>query len=292
MKISVAGMFGNGAKRGVGFLKDFCQAAEEIGYESVSLPEHVVFFPEYDSKYPYTEDGSTNWGTDVGLFDPLFAAQAASSVTTTLRFISGVVILPQRPALLTAREVLSLDHLSGGRFDFGIGSGWSWEEYGALGVPFEKRGKRMDEYIEAMQLAWSEEGLLNYQGEFVQFENAVMNPKPLTPGGPRLIIGGSTPVAMRRAARHDGWYGWWALVDIDEHIAEFEQILNDAGRSRLDDDFDFRIGIPTGFNAFDEVAKRAEHARGLGVDELVIASPVGTTDLEGVLQQYYDAAMG
>jgi len=251
-----------------------------------------VFFPEYDSKYPYTEDGSTNWGTDVGLFDPLFAAQAASAVTTTLRFISGVVILPQRPALLTAREVLSLDHLSGGRFDFGIGSGWSWEEYGALGVPFEKRGKRMDEYIEAMQLAWNEEGLLNYQGEFVQFEKAVMNPKPLTPGGPRLIIGGSTPVAMRRAARHDGWYGWWALVDIDEHIAEFEQIMNDAGRSRLDDDFDFRIGIPTGFNAFDDVAKRAEHARGLGVDELVIASPIGTSDLESVLQQYYDAAMG
>ena len=292
MKISVAGMFGNGTKRGVGYLRDFCQAAESIGYASVSLPEHVVFFPEYDSKYPYSEDGSTNWGSEVGLFDPLFAAQAAAAVTTSLRFISGVVILPQRPALLTAREVLTLDHLSGGRFDFGIGSGWSWEEYGALGVPFERRGKRMDEYIEAMQLAWAPGDLVTYQGEFVQFENAVMNPKPLTPGGPPLIIGGSTPVAMRRAARHDGWYGWWALVDIDEHIAEFEQILNEAGRSALDADFDFRIGIPTGFNAYEEVAEKAAHCRSLGVDEMVVAAPIGSTDFESQLQQYYDAANG
>ena len=292
MKISVAGMFGNGAKRGVDYLRDFAQAAEEIGYASLSLPEHVVFFPSYDSKYPYTEDGSTNWGTDVGLFDPLFAAQAAASVTTTLRFVSGVVILPQRPALLTAREVLSLDHLSGGRFDFGIGSGWSWEEYGALGVPFERRGRRMDEYIEAIQAAWGPDELVSYEGDFVQFENAVMNPKPLTPGGPKLLIGGSTPVAMKRAARHDGWYGWWALVDIDEHLAEFEAIMNAAGRSYRDDDFDFRLGIPTGFNAHEEVAEKAARARELGVDELVIAAPIGTTDVGGQLQAYYDAAVG
>ena len=290
MKISVAGMFGNGAKRGVGYLRDFAQAAEEIGYTSLSLPEHVVFFPSYDSKYPYTEDGSTNWGTDVGLFDPLFAAQAAASVTTTLRFVSGVVILPQRPALLTAREVLSLDHLTDGRFDFGIGSGWSWEEYGALGVPFERRGRRMDEYIEAIQVAWGPGDMVSYSGEFVEFENAVMNPKPLTPGGPKILIGGSTPVAMRRASRHDGWYGWWALVDIEEHIAEYEGIMNEAGRSRLDADVDFRLGIPTGFNAFDEIATKAATARELGVDELTIASPIGTRDFADQLQQYYDAA--
>jgi probable F420-dependent oxidoreductase len=290
MKISVAGMFGNGAKRGVGYLRDFCQAAEAIGYHSVSLPEHVVFFPEYESKYPYSEDGSTNWGADVGLFDPLFATQAASAVTTTLRFISGVVILPQRPALLTAREVLSLDHLCGGRFDFGIGSGWSWEEYGALGVPFDRRGRRMDEYIEAIKAAWGPDERVSYSGEFVEFENAVMNPKPLTPGGPKLIIGGSTPPAMRRAARHDGWYGWWGLFDIDEHITEFEQIMSDAGRSPGDDDFDFILGVPGGFNIYDEVATKAEHARGLGVDNLVIAAPIGTSDYESQLQQYFDAA--
>ncbi len=292
MKISVAGMFGNGPKRGVGYLQDFARAAEDIGYASLSLPEHVVFFADYDSKYPYTEDGSTNWGTEVGLFDPLFAAQAAAAVTTTLRFVSGVVILPQRPALLTAREVLSLDHLTGGRFDFGIGSGWSWEEYGALGVPFEHRGRRMDDYIAAIQAVWGPGDRVTYQGEFVQFENAVMNPKPLTPGGPKLIIGGSTPVAMRRSARHDGWYGWWALVDIEEHVAEFEQILNGAGRSRTDADFDFILGIPSGFNAYDEVADKAARARDLGVDELVIAAPIGTTDYAEVLQRYFDAASG
>ncbi|MFT5531514.1 MAG: putative F420-dependent oxidoreductase [Candidatus Poriferisodalaceae bacterium] len=291
MKISVAGMFGNGEGRGIDHLREFCQAAEAAGYESVSFPEHVVFFPEYESKYPYTDDGSARWSPDTGLFDPLFAAHAGAAATTTLRFVSGVVILPQRPALLTAREILSLDHMTEGRFDFGVGSGWSWEEYGALGVPFERRGKRMDEYLEAIKLAWTEDRA-TYNGEFVQFENAVMNPKPLTPGGPKLIIGGSTAPAMRRAARYDGWFGWWAQVDIDEHIAELDSILAEAGRSSSDADFDFRLGIPAGYKAFDEVVVKAAKARDLGVDELVIAAPIGTSDFAEQLQMYFAAAHG
>ncbi|MGY9073616.1 MAG: TIGR03619 family F420-dependent LLM class oxidoreductase [Acidimicrobiales bacterium] len=291
VKISVAGMFGNGPKRGVEHLREFCQAAEAIGFASVSFPEHVVFFTEYESKYPYSEDGAAGWGPETGLFDPLFATMAGAAVTSTLRFVSGVVILPQRPALLTAREVLSLDHMTGGRFDFGVGTGWSWEEYAALGVPFEKRGRRMDEYLAAITSAWTDD-LGDFSGEFVQFENAVMNPKPVTPGGPAILIGGSTPVAMRRAARHDGWYGWWAYFDIDEHIAELDVILGEHDRSTSDEDFDFRLGIPTGFDAYEEVATKAAKARSLGVDELVIAAPIATRNFEEQLRMYYEAAVG
>ncbi len=128
MDISVAGMFGNSPRRGVGFIRDFAQAAEELGFRSLSVPEHVVFFPSYASSYPYTEDGSTNWGPETGIFDPLFVCTAAAAATSTLRFVTGVLIVPQRPALLTAKEVMTLDHFTEGRFELGVGSGWSWEE--------------------------------------------------------------------------------------------------------------------------------------------------------------------
>ena len=226
MDISIAGFFGNSPRRDLSFVKDFAQTLEDLGFRTLSLPEHVVFFPEYESNYPYTDDGEPNWGPDTGIFDPLFVTQAAADATTTLRFVTGVLILTQRPALLTAKEVLTLDHFTQGRFELGVGSGWSWEEYGALGVDFANRGRRLDEYIEALRVAWTEERA-TYQGEFVSFENAVMNPKPITEGGPPIIIGGDSPAAMRRAARlGDGWYGWWAQPDIAAHLGQLGEILN------------------------------------------------------------------
>ncbi len=289
MDISIAGMFGNSPKRDVGFVRAFAQAAEELGFRALSVPEHVVFFGQYESSYPYSEDGSANWGPDTGIYDPLFVCQVAATVTTRLRFVTGVLILPQRPALLTAKEVLTLDHFSDGRFELGVGSGWSWEEYGALGVPFEQRGKRMDEYIEAIRLAWTEDRA-TYRGEFVQFENAVLNPKPLRPGGPPIIIGGDSKPAMRRAARvGDGWYGWWAQVDLAEHVETFQQIMADHGRSPDDDDFSFKIGLPLAAETPDEVSAKFEQARDLGVGELVLAAPIPASSCESTLLRYAQA---
>ncbi len=289
MDISVAGMFGNTPKRDLGFVKAFAQTVEGLGYRALFAPEHVVFFASYESKYPYTEDGSANWGPETGLYDPLFVFQAAAGVTTTLRFCTGILILPQRPALLTAKEVLSLDHLTSGRFELGVGSGWSWEEYAALGVPFERRGRRMDEYIEAIRAAWTEERA-SYRGEFVQFDDVVLNPKPLTPGGPPIIVGGDSAAAMRRAARlGDGWYGWWALVDIEAHLEALHSILAAHDRSPADDDFSCRLGLPLGADRPDDVAAKVHLARSLGVDELVLAPPLATSTFEAGLATYADA---
>lgn len=292
--ISVAGMFGNSPKRDLGFISDFSQAAEDIGFHALFAPEHVVFFGSYESKYPYTEDGSAAWGPETGIYDPLFVFQVAAGVTTTLRFCTGVLILPQRPALLTAKEVMTLDHLSEGRFELGVGSGWSWEEYGALGVSFEQRGKRMDEYIDAIRLAWTEDRA-SFDGQFVQFEDLVLNPKPRTPGGPPIIIGGDSKPAMRRAARTgDGWYGWWAQIDtqppLEARIESLHEIMEDHGRSADDENFSVKVGLPLGAQTPDEVSALVRTAEALGIDEMVLAPPIRVSEFEIGLTAYADAA--
>ena len=290
MHISIAGFFGNSPRRGLSFARDFAQALEELNFRTLSLPEHVVFFPTYESDYPYTDDGEPNWGPDTGIFDPLFVAQALALTTTKLRFITGVLILTQRPALLTAKEVLTLDHFTDGRFELGVGSGWSWEEYSALGVDFARRGRRLDEYIEALRVAWTDDRA-TYTGEFVHFENAVMNPKPITPGGPPIIIGGDSPAAMKRAAvLGDGWYGWWAQPDIKAHLGQLGETLNAHGRDLSDEDFDFKLGLPLSEINPSEIEAKVELAASLGVDELILAPPIPTKDFRTHLQLVARAA--
>jgi len=290
MDISVAGLFGTSPRSDPGHVRAFAQAAEDLGFRALYMPEHVVFFPSYESSYPYTEDGAPTWGPDLGIYDPLILTAAMAQVTTRLRFVTGVMIVPQRPALLTAKELLTLDHVTGGRFELGVGSGWSWEEYEALGVPFERRGRRLDEYLEAMRTVWTEERA-TYSGEFIAFEDAVMNPKPITPGGPSILVGGDSPAAMRRAARlGDGWYGWWVGDGTERHLDGLRRIVADHGRDVDHPDFSLRLGRPLTTESPDDIAEIAEHARSLGVDELVLAPPIGTRDVEAHLARVAAAA--
>ncbi|MEZ5266905.1 MAG: TIGR03619 family F420-dependent LLM class oxidoreductase [Acidimicrobiales bacterium] len=165
-------------------------------------------------------------------------------VTTRLRTATSVLILPERPALLTAKEVMTLDHISGGRFDLGVGIGWSDEEYAALGIPWERRGKRADEYIEAIRAAWAND-IAAYHGEFVNFDNAVLRPAP-TKGSVPIIVGGDSPAAMRRAARHgDGWYGWWAGVELEAHLDKLRAIMAAEGCEQ-GPNWSLRVGLPIG----------------------------------------------
>lgn len=287
MRIGIASTFGGSPKRDIGFLKEFAVACEEVGFDALYAPEHVVFFASYESKYPYTEDGSPNWGPDTGLYDPLFVCAVAAMVTTKLRLATSVLILPERPALLTAKEVMTLDHIAGGRFDLGIGIGWSDEEFAALGVPWPRRGKRADEYIEAIREAWTNDRAA-YHGEFVEFENAVLRPAPLS-GTVPVIVGGDSPAAMRRAARlGDGWYGWWAGVELEEHIGKMRTILAEAGRSQ-GPDWSLRLGLPIATDTPDEVAVKAAQARDVGVDEFVIAPGIPTRDFDVHLRRWADA---
>ena len=287
MKLGLATTFGGSKRRDIGFLKEFAVALEERGFDCLYAPEHVVFFSHYDSKYPYTPDGNPSFPADVGLYDPLFVCAVAGMVTTTLRLATSVLILPERPALLTAKEVMTLDHICGGRFDLGVGIGWSDEEYAALGIPWERRGKRADEYIGAIRAAWGNE-VAAYHGEFVDFQDAVLRPAPVG-GTVPIIVGGDSPAAMRRAARiGDGWYGWWAGVELEPHLDKMRAILAAEGRTH-GPNWSMRLGLPVGKETPEQVATMAAQARDQGVDEFVVAPAIPTRDFDVHLRRWADA---
>lgn len=293
MEIGLNYAFGTSSLHDAAYIKDLVQTVEELGFSSLWMPEHVVSFPSdhYQSKYPYSDDGSVPWRGDLSLHDPLMVTIAAAQHTSTLRFGSGIVILPQRPPLLTAKELMTLDHLTGGRFEFGVGGGWSSEEYQALGVPFDNRGKRFDEYIEAIRTAWRDQPA-SYQGRFVEFSDVVLAPKPLTPGGPKMLVGGSSPAALRRAARlGDGWFGHWTpATDPVEEISALQQALEQADRQK---DADFRVKVSLVHSGPpDALTGRIAEVEKLGVHELVLVVPVRTRQLDDDLALWAGAAIG
>ena len=160
-EIGLVQAFDGSARFGPAYVRDFAQAAEAVGFHSVWVPEHIVFFQRYTSVYPYPpEPGSTSSpqlpvGQRPALFDPLLTCQALALHTTTLRVGTAIALLPLRHPLLWAREVSTLDHFTGGRFELGVGVGWLAEEYAALGVPFAERGRVADEHLAALREIWA-----------------------------------------------------------------------------------------------------------------------------------------
>ena len=174
--------------------------AEENGFESLWTVEHVVVPAEYKSPYPHSPTGRMPGPEESPIPDPLIWLTWVAAATRTIRLATGVLILPQRTPAVLAKEVATLDLLSGGRVTLGVGVGWLEEEFRALGVPFEHRGSRTDEYIEALRVLWND-AEPTYHGRFVDFERAKSYPKPVQPGGVPIAVGGHTPAAARRAGR-------------------------------------------------------------------------------------------
>ncbi len=172
--------------------------AEQVGFNSIWVVEHAVVPKSYASTYPYDDGGRLFKGSSqLDHSDPLIWLAFAAGATTSIRLATGVLILPQRNPLVLAKAVASLDRLSVGRLDFGVGVGWLREEFEALGVPFERRGARTDEYIEAMRVLWTQEEA-EFHGEFVDFEPVYCQPKPVQQPLP-ILIGGHSERAARRA---------------------------------------------------------------------------------------------
>jgi probable F420-dependent oxidoreductase len=144
------------------------QFIESQGFESVWTFEHVMVPVEYESKYPYSKDGKMGGSSDNPFLDPLIALTAVAAHTKTLRLGTGVNILSQANPLLLAKQAASLDVLSGGRFMLGAGIGWLREEFDAMGVPFERRGARYDDYVVAMRKVWSGE-VVEHQSDFLNW---------------------------------------------------------------------------------------------------------------------------
>lgn len=184
------------------------QTAEECGFYSLWAPEHVVLLDQYDSKYPYSKDGRLpGMNTTVDILDPYVALTFAAALTKTIRLGTGISLIPERSPVVTAKEIASLDKLSNGRFDLGVGIGWLAEEFTAVGVPWERRAERTREYLKAMKLLWTQENP-EFKGEFCSFPKVRMYPKPVQKPHPPIIFGGeSTPALKRVGEVGDGWFG-------------------------------------------------------------------------------------
>lgn len=181
------------------------RAAEASGFESVWTVEHVVVPDGYTSTYPYSSSGRMPGAEVVDIDDPLVWLSWVAAHTDQLVLGTGIVILPQRNPLVLAKEAATLDALSGGRLRLGVGVGWLEEEFDALGVPFERRGARTEEYIGAMRALWSEDKA-SFYGEFVNFTDCISKPAPPDRSVP-IIVGGHSDVSARRAGRlGDGFY--------------------------------------------------------------------------------------
>lgn len=210
--------------------KRLALSAEAAGFESVVVVEHVVWPTTYASKYPYAPSGRLPGGPETKLPDPLIWMAFAAAVTTRLRFLTGILILPQRTPVVLAKELATLDYMSGGRIHLGIGVGWLREEFEAIGVPFERRGARTDEYIAAMRALWAKDDA-SFKGEFVSFGGMSCNPKPVH-GSIPVVIGGHSEAAAKRAGRlGDGFFpATGAAVAVEPLIELMRRTAREAGR--------------------------------------------------------------
>lgn len=240
-------------------------AAEASGLESVWTVEHVVVPHGYESAYPYSQDGRMPGPETSDIPDPLIWLTWVAARTQTIRLATGILILPQRNPVVTAKAVATLDAMSGGRVVLGVGVGWLAEEFAALGVPFEQRGRRTDEHIAAMRALWTED-LPTHHGEFTSFDGAICRPRPAQ-GTVPVVIGGHTAAAARRAGRlGDGFFP--ARGDLPALLVEMRRAAEDAGRDPASIEVTWGGSRVAGGGeaAVDEVGRLAE----MGVDRVVI----------------------
>ena len=188
------------------FHLDAALAAERLGYESVWLPEHLVFTRAMSSS-PYPGEDHPPVPPDTPVYDAFAYLAFLAAKTERVRLGTHVFNIGLRHPFTTARGVQTVDILSGGRFEFGLGASWLHQEWDAAGLDFATRGRRVDEAIEVCRRLWSEE-TVTHHGEFFTFDEVAFEPKPQQRPWPPILVGGESRAALRRAARlGDGWLG-------------------------------------------------------------------------------------
>ena len=266
------------------YLREFATAIEAAGVESYWTVEHILVAEDYEPRYPYSADGRMPGGGTALMPDPLQVLAFVGAHTSTMRLGTSVVVAPQHPAVILAKAVATLDVLTSGRIELGVGSGWAVEEYAAVNVPYEGRGRRLDETIDAMRACWSPNPV-SYAGTTVAFENVRVDPKPAQSGGVPIVIGGSGAVAARRVGRRgEGWFPYVVSPDdVAAGLATIREIAEAEGR----DPSTIEISVWPGswnFMRGTEPALLAEYAA-LGVDRIVCsAAEAGTTDIDGICE--------
>jgi probable F420-dependent oxidoreductase len=234
------------------------RAAEGAGFESVWSGEHIVL--------PDPRAGRSPLPPRTPLLDVAVSLTLIAAHTRTLRLGSGIIVLPQRNPLVLAKELASVDVVSGGRLIAGVGAGYLAQEFEALGIPLTGRGRRMNDYIRALRAIWTQQPA-RYQGEFVSFSGVTASPQPVQRPSPPIVIGGESQPALHRAATMgNGWYGFGLTPDRTQQLTgTLRRIAGEherpAGLGRLE------LSV-TPVGTFDERA--VERYASLGVDRLIV----------------------
>ncbi len=261
------------------------RAAEAAGFDSLWAFDHVVLRPDQGSDYPYSEDGRFLVPAESAFLEPLTLLTYAAAVTERVELGTAVLVLPMRAPVLHAKLIATLDHLAGGRVILGAGVGWWKEEFEALSMPFDRRGARMDEYLQVLRDLWENERGA-FKGEFYDTEGWYCRPQP--PRRVPIWLGGNHPRQLERAGRlADGYLANPAMLDtLAEDWDRVRQAASDAGR----DASALRLGINRitvlEEGGLEQAAERLGEMRALGFDHAVANLHPATADPEGLLGEF------
>lgn len=211
---------------------EIAKAADELGYDGLGIPDHVVNFAELKTPYPYTDSGERRWEPFTDWADPWVLIGTLAQLTTRLRFVTTVYVAALRDPYSAAKSIGTAAYLSQGRVELGLGVGWCQDEFDLLGAQFAHRGRRSEEMIALMRRLW-EPGWTEFDGEFYQAPKLEMSPPaPHIP----VLIGGRSERALHRAAAHDGWIGdLMKTADALSIAARLRELRAAAGKTM--DDF-------------------------------------------------------
>jgi probable F420-dependent oxidoreductase len=259
--------------------------AEETGFESAWIGEHLILPVNYTSKYPYSPDGRFPAPLDVPFHDPMLALAFAAGITSKIRLATGIFVVPLRNPIATAKAVASLDVLSNGRVIFGVGIGWFAEEFAVAGANFKDRALRTREYIEMMKALWTQDDPV-YEGKTFSLKGVRFNPKPVQKPYPPIVVGGTSELAIKRAVRYgDGWYAVARSMDETRKlISQLREQERAAHRARR---VEITLSLRTGHApTVDEVRQLAD----LGVERTLVGLPLRAID-EHELARFRDEVM-
>jgi probable F420-dependent oxidoreductase len=255
------------------YLATLGRGADERGFHSVWVAEHVILFDEYASRYPYAADGKIPAGGEHGIFEPFTSLAFLAAHSERIRLGTGICLVPQRNPVYTAKEVAAVDWLSNGRVDFGVGIGWLAEEFRAVDAAFATRAAACRDYLEVMRTLWCDE-VSEHHGEHYDLPACRQYPKPVQQPHPPIHFGGESDAALRRVADlGTGWYGFGLAPDeIPARLHRLQQLLTARGRSRAD----VEVSICPYLKPVDaDAMKRYAQA---GVDQLILLVFAGSPD--------------
>lgn len=260
------------------------ELSDQHGVESLWTVEHVVIPAGYESEYPYDPSGKAPGAEKSDIPDPLIWLAYVAARTKHVKLATGILILPQRNPVVLAKEVATLDQLSGGRVQLGIGVGWLAEEFAALGIPFDDRGKRTDEYVAALRALWTQNPA-TFHGEFVDFDKCISLPVP-PQGSVPIVVGGHSAVSARRAGRlGDGFFpGKGSVEDLTELVSIMNASAAAAGRDAS------AIELTTGARPDPEATKRLID---LGFTRFIVPPPAFRAEsLEAGFERLVNTVIG